>query len=276
MENQRLKELQKVEFEVLTVVDKFCRENDINYSVYAGTALGAVRHGGFIPWDDDIDICMDRNVYKRFVKLWRENPVKGYTLATDEDPGCHINHGKVYKDGVVWSPDGKMQVSGSQGVFVDIFPLDKVPTDKKKRKKLLRKAKLRLVYTRDIPYRNGSKFLNLVSRILLMKPKKYKLKLKQRYHEYIQQYRDMEDNFVYMGLERPGVLGFSYPKDLFETSEIKFEQINVLITNKSDEFLTTMYGDYMQLPPEEERVCKHNPEITYLNEAQEENTVKQD
>ena len=264
MGNESLKELQKVEVQILTVIDEFCRENGINYSLYAGTALGAVRHGGFIPWDDDIDICMERNEYNRFLKLWREKPMEGYTLAGDDEPECHINHSKIFMDNTVLLNNGEAE--SGQGVFLDIFALDKVPTDSKLRKKLIYKAKLRLIYTRDYPYRGGSKLLELASRFILFKTKKRKAKLKRRLNEYIQQYRDAENNYVYMGLECPETLRYSYPADLFETSEIEFEDRRFFITKKSDEMLTELYGDYMQLPPEEERVCRHNPEIQYIDE----------
>ena len=264
MENQKLRELQLVELEILTVVDAFCREHGINYSLYAGTALGAVRHGGFIPWDDDIDICMERNAYLRFLESWRESPVQGYTLVGDDEPGCHINHTKVFKDNTVLSFNGEAEASGHQGVFLDIFALDKVPSNKKVIKKFIRKAKLRVVYTRDYTYTIGSKLLELASRLLLFKTKKHKAKLRRRLEEYVQQYKDMQDGYLYIGLESPDMLQFFYPADILETCEIEFEGRKFFITKKSHEMLTTMFGDYMQLPPEEERVCKHNPEMAYL------------
>ena len=73
MDDKTLKKLQSVETEILVAFDKFCTEHDIKYSLYAGTALGAVRHGGFIPWDDDIDVCMSRDNYEKFLKVYREN-----------------------------------------------------------------------------------------------------------------------------------------------------------------------------------------------------------
>ena len=78
MENNILKQLQKVELEILKDFHDFCIKNNIKYSLYAGTALGAVRHKGFIPWDDDVDVVMTPENYSKFVKCWYDNPINGY------------------------------------------------------------------------------------------------------------------------------------------------------------------------------------------------------
>lgn len=259
-----LKKLQQTETEILSVIDAFCRERGIVYSLYAGTALGAVRHGGFIPWDDDMDICMERNEYDRFLSEWRANPVRDYKLEGDDEPGCRINHSKILKS------EEDIEDGLEHTVWVDVFAMDKVPVDKKKRKKLLKCAKLRLVYTRDYAYTRGGVLLNIASHILLAKSKKYKEKLKNKYSEYVKQYCDLQSDFEYASLACPEELSYFHPSDLFEVIETDFEGRKFFITRKSDEMLTIMYGDYMQLPPEKDRVCKHSSGTVLSSEGSEE------
>ena len=85
MDNKLLRDLQLTELEILKVVHKFCEKNDIKYSLYAGTALGAVRHKGFIPWDDDVDIVMTRDEFEKFCLKWKQNPVEGYYFQNPND-----------------------------------------------------------------------------------------------------------------------------------------------------------------------------------------------
>jgi len=80
-----LRKLQLTQLEILKVFDRFCREHDLKYSLYAGSLLGAVRHQGFIPWDDDLDVCMPRADYDRFIQCWTEKPVEGYVLQNKEN-----------------------------------------------------------------------------------------------------------------------------------------------------------------------------------------------
>ena len=94
MDSELLKKLQETELEILIDIDDFCRKNNIKYSVYAGTLLGAVRHNGFIPWDDDIDIAMTRNEYRKFCNLFAEKPMNGYYFENYEnDNYCGTCHG---------------------------------------------------------------------------------------------------------------------------------------------------------------------------------------
>lgn len=82
MDQQTLRRLQLTQLEIMKVVDRLCRENEIPYSLYGGTLLGAVRHKGFIPWDDDLDICMLREDYDRFISVWQSQDIKDYLWRT--------------------------------------------------------------------------------------------------------------------------------------------------------------------------------------------------
>ena len=106
--NYILRRLQLTELEILKVVDKVCRDNKIDYSLYAGTLLGAVRHKGFIPWDDDLDICLTRENYNRFIKIWNANPPKGYILQNKENtPDFSQTFTKIRKDNTAFFQEGR-------------------------------------------------------------------------------------------------------------------------------------------------------------------------
>lgn len=111
MDTLILRNMQNEELEIMRVIDQFCREHGISYSLYAGTAIGAVRHHGFIPWDDDIDICMTRAELNRFRKCWNQHPVEGYYFENClDDRYCGIAHTKVHKEDTLFLSEGKMNL----------------------------------------------------------------------------------------------------------------------------------------------------------------------
>ena len=99
MMEKMLRKLQLTQLDILKVFDKFCREHDLHYSLYAGSLLGAVRHKGFIPWDDDLDVCMSRADYDRLIALWEQAQPKGYILQNKENsPNFWQSFSKIRKD----------------------------------------------------------------------------------------------------------------------------------------------------------------------------------
>ena len=262
MDNETLKKLQSVETGILAVFDEFCRKHGLKYSLFAGTALGAVRHGGFIPWDDDIDVCMERSEYERFLELWEEEGNQDdYFLYATDDPGYrYINHSKLRKYGTMLATEWEYKTFKCNGIWLDIFPIDKVPTDKKKRKKYLRKNKFRMIYTRGYPLKGRGFVYYLITKLLLLKSLRMQFKKRNKLDEYIKSTKDLTSGFEYMCLASMADLAIKYPPNLFdEYIDIDFEGHKFSIVKDYHTMLTNEFGDYMQLPPEEERVCKHNP-----------------
>ena len=271
MDNETLRKLQLVEIELLKDFDVFCKKYDLKYSIYSGTLLGAVRHGGFIPWDDDVDVFMERNEYERFLKLWRENPVEGYYLQGTDSPDYEfINFSKIRKCGTKFGTSLDVRLYGEEnvGIYLDVFPFDKVPTDKKKRKKFLFKAKLRMVYTRGYPFTKGSAFLKLLSKILLIPSRKRQIKIRNKLEkQIIDGCKDMTCGYEYMSLAASENFKTFYPAEVIENlSTIKFEDETFSAVKDYDKMLTIQYGDYMKLPPEDQQVCKHDPEVLDFGE----------
>lgn len=263
MDQATLKKLHDVEIEILTQIDTLCKKHDIPYSMYSGTQLGAVRHQGFIPWDDDMDVCMERTDYERFCKIWQEETPEGFVL---QDPRkleySTINHAKVMKLNTAFGSKEDYAMPGFHGIFVDVFVMDRVPTEKFKKMMLKIMASLRLVYTRGYPITKKGKFFENLSRIMLKLPAGMKKNIRDYCERYVSRYRDYEGDYCLMSLACPEELSMEFPADTTRNVEdVPFEGKMFSNSKEADKILRIVYGDYMQLPPESEQICKHNPEI---------------
>lgn len=263
MDNKLLKDLQLTELEILKVVHKFCEKNDIKYSLYAGTALGAVRHKGFIPWDDDIDIVMTRDEFEKFCLKWKQNPVEGYYFQNPNDYNkkiFNINHGKIRKDNTILLSEGEDLNDGHHGVWVDIFILDKVKDSFIGKKSVYFWGVIRTIFSRNDIYSNVNYIFKILFKILNFIPKNIKNKIILKSNKKIQKYRKLDLNYKWVDLSTISCFKIYFPRVLVEKfTKIQFEDSNLTIFDDYNSLLILEYGDYMKLPPVEERVCKHNP-----------------
>lgn len=264
MDVELLSQLQSVETNMLADIDQFCTENKIEYTLGYGTLLGAVRHGGPIPWDDDVDICMTRLNYEKFIKLWKESNNQDYYL---QEEGPHtlsdINHAKIRKNHTLLATDNEMKESGHHGIWIDVFAMDKIPNDKKLRKKLLFWAKIRLVYTRNYPLTRNGKILEIISKIMLAVPKPVKRLLRNYSEEYVVKYKELDKNYNIICLAAPALLKEFYPENIMDYFiDMNYLEHKFKVVADYDKMLTIRYGNYMKYPPIEKQVCTHNP--TYI------------
>lgn len=125
-----LRKMQLVLLDAMVEVDRVCRANDIQYCIAFGTLLGAVRSGGYIPWDDDIDICMTRENYDRFAKVANQlNHDICFFQDNDNDPEYPWGYGKIRRSGTSYIRVGQEHLKHKDGMFIDLFPMDDVPTN---------------------------------------------------------------------------------------------------------------------------------------------------
>lgn len=123
-----LKEVQHAVLGIMKDIDKVCTENHIKYWLYAGTLIGAVRHNGFIPWDDDLDVAMLREDYERFLKVAPKCLGNRYFIQTwESDPGFALPLAKVRKNDTIYLESGSQYSNCHHGLFVDIFVYDNLP-----------------------------------------------------------------------------------------------------------------------------------------------------
>ena len=270
--DQSLKKIQEQELEILEVVDRFCRDNQIDYSLAYGTLIGAVRHKGFIPWDDDIDLMMKREDYDRFIQTWQDNPPKGYFLQTDiTDPEYGNNFLKIRKDGTTFIQDeSEKSCSYHTGIFIDIFPFDRVAPEGIQRKMQYLFCQFSMLMTRN--HKSGKKGLSgIVETVLLGMPKIMKKKLKETsYNQKTKWNRSSSDNLLYFSNGTIHGSNTYFEPDLFDQyTELPFEGRLFKVISRYDKYLKDYFGDYMQLPPENERLTHHPLVVDFEKEYSE-------
>lgn len=262
MELLKKEEIQKIQLEILDVVDAFCKENNFTYYLTGGTLIGALRHNGFIPWDDDIDIIMYRDEYERFIKLFNEKNSKYHVYSIEGDKGynshfCKICDKDTYLEEIV--QPHKVEL----GINIDLFPLDKLPENVDE-KKILKKLHFldQFYHIKSIPMKNIKKWsfkqrIKIhIFKILSIFTSCYKLAKKQ--FDIAQQYRDTEtDNYSIITCHiRRKFPTINRSQTVAEYHV--FEDRMYAIPSTYDRFLTEQFGDYMTPPPVDKRTSGHS------------------
>lgn len=261
MKSLNLKQIKEVELNILLSFQKCCQENELMFYLCGGTMLGAARHKGFIPWDDDIDVCMPRPHYSRLIKLYRKNPnilpphlkLICYEMGTMNYPFMKI------VDTRTRCAKEFLNEGGMDELWIDILPVDGLPADEKEVKKVYKEVSL----ARQILMWNNAKIGNgktAIRRIL-----KYvaiptaKLIGTKRSNRFIRQLvrKHPYSRSEYVGIITWGLYGSSerMKKTEFETPvEVEFEGHLFPAMSCWKSYLENLYGDYMKLPPVEQRV----------------------
>ena len=248
--------IQKEETEMLKKFTDYLNKNGIKYYIWAGTYLGAIRHKGFIPWDDDIDLIIPRPDYNKLIKiLYRNNKVDdnlygiGFELNNSDWPFLKI----INKNIIV---DEKDQCD--ENLWLDVFPLDGVPEDLTKYAKRIT-FKQRFLFLKRIDYRkiklSSSLTKNLIKKIIiiLLKPIPYNYLIKN-YIKYCSKYDYSTSNYVRNNVWATTKNNY-IDRDKMEDATYDFEGLKVNGLKDYDLYLSRCYGkDYMELPPVEKRV----------------------
>ena len=267
-----LKKLQLTMLDMLKLFDKMCRENDINYSLCSGTLLGAVRHKGFIPWDDDLDIRMTRENYDKFLQIWDTVNHEGYSLQNKENtPNFPQSFTKIRKDETAFIQFEWEKGAYNTGVFIDIFPIDRVPSGKLSKIIFYFRTYKYLIYTRENLHSEESGLVKkAVAFLMKLTSHKHRMQYRKKYVEKLK-VLDKKSALNCICIEMPSMLKKEFPQDVAdEYLELEFEDCKFMCFKKWHEFLSVMFGDYMTLPPEEERTWQHHPLVLDFEHSWEE------
>lgn len=255
MKELALKELQSLELEILKDIHDFCVDNDIKYSLYGGSALGAVRHSGFIPWDDDIDIVMPRLDYEKFRMTYKSNRFQ--YIDRRDDKKSMIAFSRVCDNNRTVSKSNDPWHRGKTGVWVDIFPADGYnSSDMELYRKCVELRRKSLKYRKafcSFDMSKGLKYnLKLVAKKILFRKHAGEI-VDQLIKESMKYKFGEEDSWAVLCC--PYAKRTIHPISSFNDVKLtKFNSYHFFLLNGYEIMLSNVYGDYMQLPPVEKRV----------------------
>ena len=260
--SENLKEHQSVMYEMLKEVDRICRKNNITYMLFAGTMLGAVRHKGFIPWDDDLDILMLRREYEKFLKIAEKDlNLEKYYLQKEFSPHWPMFFSKLRCNGTAcierYVPKDE---DTHMGVYIDIFPCDNLHENKIMRKLQFTASKIVIANSLGKRgYLTNSKLKKAVILISRIMP----TNILKDFVEYKKGTRFSMVHTFFGGASQ--YVKNIYPRNwLSQTKTCQFEDGQFPIPVGYDEILTQLYGDYMIPLAKDKRGAKKHAEIVDL------------
>ena len=278
---EQLRRLWRIEMEIYCAIAGICENHGLRYYAGCGTTLGAVRHQGFIPWDDDMDVCMPRKDYEEFLKIApRELPEKMEILGIGFTKGYVMPFIKIHNRRTTLVEETDQNRKYHTGIYVDVFPLDAAaPTEELKKKHFMRcwrwaRACVLAEYGRAklpegmnpvlrIPVQAACLGIHGLLCLTGRKPESFYAKFVRDARRYEREGEPAE--YVQM-CDKAFPPEYNRAETLFPTRTVQFENIQIRIPGDPDAYLKELYGNYMQLPPPEKR---HNHYPAVLDFADE-------
>lgn len=250
-------EIKKYELEILKNVHEYCVAHDITYVLIAGTLLGSIRHKGFIPWDDDIDIAMPRPDYEKFISTYKDDIYIAKSLERNKDfvfTFCKVEDTRTV---LIENKTNKSKI----GINIDVFPIDGLPADRRLAEKHAEKSLFykKLIMLKQMKFRKDRSIKKnvflLFSKIALL-PFTYRFLTKELIRISKKYDYNESDNVAVLvwGFGVEEIMGGS---GVLERHLSPFEDSSFYIAKNYEEYLINRFGDYMQLPPLEQRKTHH-------------------
>lgn len=243
---------------IMKDIDELCQKNNIEYYLLGGSAIGAIRHKGFIPWDDDLDIIMNNDNYNKFVEVCRAQLDSSKYFFQEGLKDWSMYYSKIRLKGTIF--DEGMTYSDNldqQGIFVDVFKMDNVPSSVLKMRWQYICAKIYLCH--QLAVRGDVHLFSLKKKLMLLMSFPLKSKaIRNWFRSQVEKYNNKDTDYY----------GFFYGRTNFRTAIVRksyfgkplrvpFEDTELYVPEHYDEYLTQMFGDYMTPPPAEQQVGLH-------------------
>lgn len=267
-----IKSMQNKMLNMLLYFDDFCRENNLRYYLAGGCLIGIVRHKGFIPWDDDIDLFMPRPDYEKLFRIWRDKGnMKRYALCrTSGKHNYHDGGASIRDKQTTFINRHSVNEDICHGLAIEIMPIDGCPNSNIARKlQLLNAFAFSLFNVQRLPDNKG-KLIRAVTKTVyaLVPSKNIRYKIWKHCERKMTQYKWNDCDYVTELIGSiPGMM-WKHPKEWFDTVEyLPFENHMIPVMKGYKQYLERIWGDYMQLPPKEKRVAKHDAVYIDLNNS---------
>ena len=256
-----IREIQQMELGIMEYIHEACQKIGVKYFLAYGSLIGAVRHKGFIPWDDDMDICMLREDYEKLQDYLIANPDERYEVMSYKNNLNYVYPFMKVQDNHTYLLEEDVRIDSNMGIYVDIFPVDGYENDanfKNKMTKLIKKRQLSCYTFKGIT--NTKSVLNSLIRYISViifyftNTNKYVAQIEElAKSRKVSDYEEV-DYLIYKDMNKP-----VWRREWLEqVTTGTFEGKKFTIPKKYHEILTSDYGDYMQLPPVEQRVSHHD------------------
>ena len=264
-DTETLKHLQRVELMILKDFVDTCEANNIRYFGFGGTAIGALRHKGFIPWDDDIDVCLPAEDFNKLLDIYDKEWSEKYSIMnTERDINYPFPTTRIMLKGTQFCEEALAPLPLDLGIFLDVYCFDNVSDDEKEYQKQAFDAwfwshmRILVDVPRPVILADGIKGKLLKAAVTMGRGVCKLLHLStQKMYEREQEARN---RFAHVKTKRIAYLHDTdrfvntYPVDeVFPVDKLDFDGIQVAFPNQNDKFLRMLYGDYMQMPPVEKR-----------------------
>ncbi|OCN05558.1 hypothetical protein A4S06_08305 [Erysipelotrichaceae bacterium MTC7] len=268
-----LRKLQLAQLEILKDFIRICDKYDLTYFMYAGSAIGVVRHNGFIPWDDDVDVAMSRSDYDKFMEVYENEVGSKYRILTpyvDSNYTASVTH--FQKNGTRFISEVSKDLKTEMTIDIDIFPFDYAPNDEKQYKRQVRQTRFlyRLLFLVGhskpiIPMKGWKKYIAqsvcFITHYILKLFRVSGTKIYDKADKISRKYNDIAHS-KRLVCYQSAIPDKSYllEDEFFPVKQLAFEDTVVSMPNAYDVQLKRMYGDYMKLPEEKDRI-NHAPNL---------------
>lgn len=259
----KLKAIQKKSLEILVVFQKFCKKHNLRFFLCGGGCIGAVRHKGFIPWDDDLDVFMPRPDYEKLAEIWpleMGNTQYRFCRTTEQEYTRYLM-AAISDESTTFIKERQQDLDISHGVRLDIIPLDGRPEEKRKKVKQIAWALIRQIYLNQEPITSAGAIPYSISKLMLLfcRSWRWRYKLAMIAEKRMSRYKFGSTSKVTELCARYEPMKRDYPLEAFEQAVyLPFEGLEVPVPIGYDTYLKMAFGDYMCLPPEEEQKPKHD------------------